>query len=100
MKYLPTQYKNLHVGQTFLFKSATKGGSLSRLGKLIYVFTKLKKNTDDKGNIVDKELVGDRVGFEPLEEDHLTTEWYTGQKLQVHSIHICCGVFEIHKVSK
>jgi hypothetical protein len=96
----PVQYKSLKKGSVYLFESYVQDGKKIkprvREGRLISVVTKLRDNKNEKGKIISTELVGDKLAFEPVDEEDQWTVWEpTGEKLRVSEIHVHCGMFRV-----
>ena len=67
-----------------------------RTGTLLHVSTRVRDKKDDKGKIIGKEVVADRLSFIPTEEEELVRVWEgTGESLKLHSVNVCCGQFNI-----
>jgi hypothetical protein len=96
----PKKYKTLKKGKIYIFESFTLqkdedthyfAPGIQRQGKLISVSAKWKEQRDKKGKIVSRELLGDRLVYEPLDN-------INEQQLRIYEIHICCGLFRIFEV--
>jgi len=94
-------YRKLKPGDELQFEtvSSVEGKLVStfRPGKLVYLQARWKDTRNKKGDIIARELVGSRVGFEPLDPEDCTREWPpTREALKIYTVHVCCGLFKIY----
>ncbi len=102
LKAVPVaKYSSLRKGEIYTFEhySWPKGKPAQLFhtrGRLLYVLTRMRKNVDKNHKVTSTEMVGDKVGWEPLDEEDQSIIWEpTGEKLRRHSTHVCCGLFRV-----